>query len=193
MLEFDEPSHTYKWNGKLVPNVTSIISDLTSYDMVKRDDLEMARQKGTAVHKMIEYWAKGIDINIPTWMVPVHAEWIKFVSETGLRVLGTEKRCYNRQYSYATTLDLCVTMRSKEGLGILEIKRSFMAGKAIGLQTAAQAAAWESEGGDKIRWRGALKIKEGLSYRMEDHEDRTDFTNFLACLIHYNLVKRYKT
>ena len=191
MLTFNAEHHHYFWEGVRVPNVTSIISDLTSYDMIDKAKLEIARQKGTAVHKMVEIWSKNEmdNFEIPEWMHPVYAQWLKFVADTGIKVIASEKRCYHHQFRYATTLDLAVTMRHKEGLGIVEVKRSFMAGKAIGIQTAAQAAAWESEGGDKIQWRGALKINETSNYRFEDHEDKKDFTNFLACLMHYNLLK----
>lgn len=189
MLTFDEAKHEYCWNGAVVPHLTGIIGDLTSYDMVNADQLENARQKGTAVHKMIEYWATGVEMTLPDWMLPVQAQWLKFVADTGIKVIASERRCYHKVYGYACTLDLAVTMRHKPGLGIVEVKRSFMAGKAIGLQTAAQAMAWEHEGNDKILWRGALKINETSSYRFEEHENKKDWPNFVACLMHYNLLK----
>lgn len=188
-LTFDEAKHEYRVDGVVVPHLTGIISDLTSYDMVNEAQLETARQKGTAVHKMIEYWANGVEVNLPDWMLPAQAQWLKFVGDTGIKVIASERRCYHKIYGYACTLDLAVTMRHKPGIGIVEVKRSFMAGKAIGLQTAAQAAAWENEGNEKISWRGALKINETSSYRFEDHESNKDFANFLACLMHYNLLK----
>lgn len=193
MLTFDEAKHEYRWNGAVVPHLTGIIGDLTSYDMVSPDQLETARQKGTAVHKMIEYWSKGVEVSLPDWMLPVQEQWLKFVADTGIKVIASERRCFHKVYKYACTLDLAVTMRHKTGLGILEVKRSFMAGRAIGLQTAAQAMAWESEGGEKIMWRGALKINETSSYRFDDHDAKPDakkdWPNFLACLMHYNLLK----
>jgi hypothetical protein len=194
MLTFDKEKHLYYWDGVHVPNVTSIISDLTSYDMVDPAKLEIARQKGTNVHWMIELWAKGEldNYELPEWMAPCLEQWLKFASDTGIQVMASERRCYNRQHRYACTLDLCCTMRGKIGLGILEVKRSFMAGKAITLQTAAQAAAWESEGNDKISWRGAIKINENSAYRFEEHLGKDDMTSFLGCLIHYKLLNACK-
>lgn len=189
MLTFDEKLHHYYWNGAHVPNTTTIISDLTCYDFVKPEQLEIARQRGTAVHRMIELISKKEEFDLPAWMLPVQEKWMNFVGQTGLEVVCSERRCFHKTYTYATTLDLCVKMRDREGLGILEIKRSFCAGKAIGLQTAAQAAAYESETGQRIQWRAALKINENTAVRFEDQNDRQDWSKFLACLLHYNLVK----
>ena len=202
MLVFDAgtpeaPKHDYTFDGVRVPHVTGVIKDLTSYDMVNANDLEIARQKGTAVHKMIELWSKkDLDTDtLPDWMKPCLVQWEQFALDLGLEIRASECRLFHPIYKYATTLDLAVTARNKKGLGIIEVKRSFCAGVAIGLQTAAQAASWDANNhlpNDKIKWRGALKIKEGQAYRFEEHNDKTDWTNFLGCLVHHNLIERYK-
>lgn len=190
MLEFDEPSHTYRLAGKIVPNVTRVLGPLTDYSMVKADVLELARQKGVAVHKMVELWAND-DLNVdtlPDWMRPALVQWLKFVDDTGLVVLASEKKVFHPLLSYAGTFDLRVTMRSRKGHGIVDIKRSFLAGAAIGLQTSAYAEAENANNKDrasKVQWRGALKLREDGSYRYQPFEDPSDFSIFTTALSHY--------
>lgn len=192
MLTFDESSHTYRWHGSPVPNVTRVLGPLTDYGMVKPEVLETARQKGVAVHKMVELWAKDdLEVStLPEWMQPVLVQWLKFVEDTGLVVLASEKKVFHPMLAYAGTFDLRVTMRSKSGQGIVDIKRSFLAGDVIGLQTAAYAEAEnvcnpQTVRDNRIAWRGALKLREDGSYRYQPYADPSDFSVFTTALIHY--------
>lgn len=190
MLTFDEPSHTYYWNGKIVPNVTRVLGPLTDYSMVKPDVLEVARQKGVAVHRMVELWAKD-DLNadtLPEWMRPVLVQWLKFVDDTSLKVIASEKKVWHPIFKYAGTFDLRVTRRGAPGHGLIDIKRSFLAGASIGLQTAAYAEAENAAGytrETRIQWRGALKLREDGAYRYQPFGATDDFSMFTVALKHY--------
>lgn len=198
MLAFDEAKHEYRWNGAVVPHVTGVIAPFVNYSMVPRDTLELARQKGQHVHRMVELHAQGKldEDSLPDWMRPILAQWLKFVADTGFIVLATERRVYHPQYDYAGTLDLRGIMRNHakyRGHGILDIKRSFMAGPITGLQTAAYAEAddYDSHWGGRVAWRGALKLNENGPYRFEPFEKKTDFTEFLVCLTYERLKRKY--
>lgn len=191
VLTFNEAEHRYFWNGKPVPNVTRVLAPLTDYSMVSADTLELARQKGVAVHKMVELWAKGaLDVDtLPDWMKPVYAHWLKFVDDTGFEVIASERRVYHPIYRYAGTLDLRGRMtRSKlRGEGILDVKRSFMAGDVIGLQTVAYEAADEASNKcERTQWRAALRLREDGPYRLETYDDKSDFNVFLSLLTIHN-------
>lgn len=194
MLEFNAERHEYRKAGAVVPHVTGIIGFLTDYSMVKPDQLEVARQKGVAVHKMVEADAKNDLGDLPDWMIPVYEYWLKFKKESGLEIIASERRVYHPTYRYAGTLDLRVVAHNLKlkGHGIIDVKRSFMAGKAIGLQTAAYANADDASGDypktQRIQWRAALRLREDMPPRMEFYENKNDFPNFLACLT----VKRLK-
>lgn len=56
MIEFDEATHTYKVDGKVLPSVTTITSILSNleYDGIDKEILIKAAEKGTKVHKAIE-------------------------------------------------------------------------------------------------------------------------------------------
>lgn len=193
MLTFDEAAHRYFWNGSPVPNVTRALAPLVDYSMVPAETLETARQKGVAVHKMVELHCKGTldEANLPEWMRPVLAFWKQFVAETGFELIAAEKRVFHPMYRYAGTLDLrCVLTKSKfKGHGIIDVKRSFLTGKTIGFQTAAYAAADDAanERPEKIQWRGALRLREDTPYRFKPYEDRNDFNAFLTCLAFHKL------
>ncbi len=204
VLTFDEPNHEYRWKGAVVPHVTGVIDPLVDYSAVPRGVLEGARQKGKHVHKMVEFWALGQldEAGLPAWMRPVLDQWLKFVKDTGFIVLASERQVYHPQYDYAGTLDLRGMMTNHpkfRGHGVLDIKRSFMAGAVTGLQTAAYAEADDAWGiqeaphwTDRIAWRGALKLNENGPYRFEAFEKRSDFSEFLVCLTYHRLKKKYR-
>lgn len=156
-LTFDEATHIYYWDGQRVPNVTSIIGDLIDYSMVPAYTLEIARQKGVAVHKMIELEARGDldEDSLPTWMRPVLAEWRRFIIETGFVVIASEQRVYHPKLGYAGTYDL------KGKFTILKLQHG------------------------RPPARFALKLRENEPYRLEPYDDPNDFNVFTACLIRH--------
>lgn len=188
MLTFDAVEHRYFWNGTPVPNVTRVLGPLTDYSRVDPEALETARQKGIAVHRMVELHAQGqLDEDaLPEWMRPVLAFWRKFVADTGFELIASEEKVFHPMYRYAGTLDLrCrLTKTAMLGPGIIDVKRSFVAGKVIGFQTAAYAEAVKAE---RIQWRGALRLREDAPYRFKPYTDMNDFTKFLVCLSFHRL------
>ncbi len=176
-----------------MPNVTSIIGDLTDLSMVPPDVLEVARQKGNAAHKLVELDAKGDldEAGLPEWMNPILAQWRAFVSQFGFKVIDSEKRVYHPTYRYAGTMDLYG--ESNIGPVYIDVKRSFMGGRAIGLQIAAYQAAdiaghKDDPHEEKLRrqaLRFALRLKEGEPYRMQQYKDPNDFNVFTACLVRH--------
>ena len=191
-----EEDHTYWLDGKLIPGVTTIIKDLTDYSIIPPIILETARQKGNAVHAMINLWATdnlGERADQPDWLQPCYDEMLRFIDDSGLKIIASEKLVYHPQYKYAGTLDIRCTMRGKNGIGIIDAKRSFFAGAAIGLQLAGyQGAENINIDQEPVLWRAALKINEKSAYRLEPYDDRNDWTTFLACLVRYNWVKAHQ-
>lgn len=59
-VEFDEKTHSYTYNGEILPSVTQLIDD-GSYKYVPSNILKRASDYGTKVHKEIEdYLKQGI-------------------------------------------------------------------------------------------------------------------------------------
>lgn len=184
MLTFDEGPHLYRWNGEPVPSVTQIIKPLSSFDHVDPDVLERARQEGVAVHKMVELACRDEldEPGLPEWLRPYLAAWRAFVAETGFVLDASEERVYHLDYRYAGTLDLRGRTRVHPR-GLFDLKRSFAAGRAIGVQLAAYAGAvnWPVTGRDACA-RFGLQLRGDGTYRMRRFEDPADWSTFLACL-----------
>lgn len=192
IIQFDAESHTYHVNGALVPNVTTILKPLTDFGMIPKDKLEIARQKGVAVHAMVEYHVNGEldEGGLPEWMRPVFERWLKFLDESGFKPICSEKKVYHPTYNYVGTLDLFGTMGGDSVF--IDVKRSFFAGGVIGYQLAAyQEAYCEQEKVGKNSKRYALKLTEAGPYRLEPYPNKQDFTHFLTCLNFRRLQEKH--
>lgn len=189
MLEFDQAAHRYTWNGVHVPNVTSILAPLTSYDRIPEHVLKHAQDEGIAIHKMVELDCYGdLDVDeLPAWMRGHYDAWKRFLADTGFEFIASEHRVFHPQYRYAGTLDLAGMLKltfGATGVSIIDVKRSFFAGASIGLQVAAYAEAW-NKAHDKAlhaKSRYALQLRADGTYRLEPFEDKADFSVFLALL-----------
>lgn len=195
-LTFEEDGHVYRWHGVVVPSVTTCLSPLTDFSKIPVGTLETARQKGVAVHKMVELHSKGDldEDSLPTWMTPALEQWKKFVADTGFEMIVSEHRVYHEQYAYAGTLDLLGIINGK--LSFVDIKRSFLAGMVIGFQLAAYSAAYFSQEKNALLRKAdryALKLNETGPYRLEQFDDYNDFNHFVTCLAFYKLQKRIST
>lgn len=179
-LTFDEPTHTYRWHGVAVPSVTQIIKPIApSYSFVNPEQLESARQQGVAIHKMVELdCADDLDEDtLPDWLRPYRAAWRKFVDDTGFVVEQSEHRGYNPALRYAGTLDL--RGRNRKGAPwLIDLKRSFLAGRAIGVQLAAYAAFDRTCSPHRF----GLQLRADASYRLREFNDPSDWATFVACL-----------
>lgn len=194
MLTFDEVLHEYRWNGERVPNVTSVIGHLTDYSRIPAEALERARQEGQAVHKMVDAACKGTLVDLPAWMYGHFDAWMRFVADTGFECIHSEHRVYHHSQRYAGTLDLAGTLprlKTSKKPAVIDVKRSFYGGPAIGLQTAGYKDAWNSDKGrpTKLHERYALRLDADGKYRLKRFDDDPnhieDSLAFLACLQQY--------
>ena len=60
-LEFDEETHTYIYEGLVIPSVTALVSKVVpnGYENIPKSVLDEAAQKGTYVHKCIEMYEQA--------------------------------------------------------------------------------------------------------------------------------------
>lgn len=203
MLTFDEPTHTYFWAGKPVPNVTRVIGHLTDYSKIDPERLRVAQDEGRAVHKMVELDCKGtLDVaalyndDRQAWMRPRYEAWLKFLDDTGFDCLMAEQMMYHDVLGYAGTPDLIGELpKLKKGAGVwnIDVKRSLFAGPAIGLQTAGYTEIWNHRAvrDHKVTRRGALVLRGDGTYRLTPYEDPEDRVAFLACLQQYRWREKH--
>lgn len=197
MLTFDAAAHEYRWNGRLVPNVTRVLQPLTDLGRIPADALEIARQKGVAVHRMVDLDFLG-DLDedrLPEWMRPVLDTWRKFVAESGFRTVVSEHRVYHSTYGYAGTLDRYGELVHAGAFAFIDVKRSFLAGNVIGMQLIAYQRAYidqEKDRNAKKALRYALRLNENAPYRLEPYTDEDQFQDFLACLTYLRVRGKYQ-
>lgn len=198
MLTFDPERHEYHWQGELVPNVTRILAAESPYSRFSQEALEPARIKGVHVHQMIAYDCRGEldEDTLPEWMQPALVEWRRFVRESGFKPHLSECQVYSGTFRYAGTLDLLGTLPG--GMhALIDIKRSFLGGPTIGLQTAAYVIAGEADPYVGEKWprrtrmrRFALRIREDARYQIKPYDDASDYPTFLAALTLYRWRQR---
>lgn len=63
ILEYDDTTHTYLVNGVIVPSVTQVMQVKfgNKYEGIRSEVLNRAAERGTAIHKAIENYCKGMD------------------------------------------------------------------------------------------------------------------------------------
>lgn len=184
MLVFDEKAHKYSVDGKELPSVTQVLKPLTDYSVIGAEALEIARQKGIAIHKTIELYCAGDldEDSLPDWLKPILSAWRLFVANTGFNVEGSEVRLHHPVFGYAGTFDLIGTT-PKNKRWLIDIKRSLYAGRVIGLQLAGYKRTWEHHNkGQRIDNRFALILQESGQYRLTEFNDAKDDSVFLAAL-----------
>lgn len=190
MLTFRASDHTYHVDGRQVVNVTRVLEPFYDLSMVPADTLERARQEGVDIHRMAELHVKDDldESTLPEWLLPRLAALKKFIAETGFEVLGSEQAMYHPTYRFAGTADLFGTMRVPAGraerrvVACVDLKRSFLAGKVIGLQLAGYQLLWEYASTAKVERRIALRLDANGEYRCEVFSSPDDRTVFLAAL-----------
>lgn len=195
MLTFEPTAHVYRWGDRPVPNVTRIIAPLTNYDRIPRDALERAKQQGTAIHRMVELDLRGdLVLPVPAWMRGPFEAWQRFREETGLEVWASEYRMYHEGLDFAGTLDFAGVMHKVKRAkpAVIDVKRSFYAGPAIGLQDAGYVRSWNSQRGvDRLVDRFAVAFMPNGIYQLRRYQDPEDDVAFLACLQQFKWKEKH--
>lgn len=195
MLSFDESAHTYFWDGVAVPNVTRVIAHLTSYDHIPPAVLAKAQAEGKAVHKMVELHCHGILGAIPDWMESHREAWKLFLSETGFEPVLCEHKVYHPTMRCAGTLDLFgefKNLKGAKGAALIDVKRSFYGGAAIGLQLAGYDVLLRADKAmPRVENRFALRLGGNGKYTLKPYEDCDDEAAFLACLQQFRWRQKY--
>ena len=181
MLTFDDPSHTYRWNGAIVPSVTQILRPLSDFSDIPPAILERKRAIGVAVHKACELIDHGtldaatISPEIAGYVVAYR----EFLITKRPEWLFNESQVFNPSYRYAGTLDRAGSL---DGPALLDLKTG-PESAAIGVQLAAYLKA-ATMPPDTRRY--SLHLRDDGTYRLCEHTDRNDWPLFLSLLNLHN-------
>lgn len=181
MLTFNEERHEYRWNGKVVPSVTQILSSMMDFSMVNPEVLRRAQLLGTYVHRTTELYDKDdLDIDaLPDEIKPYLDAWIKFKKECEFEPETIELKLYHKQLGFSGTSDRTGLVRGRRA--VIDIKKMLSLGPVIGMQLAAYQSLHSLEG-EKILDRYALGLRPDGTYRMVPYADPSDYPAFLSLL-----------
>lgn len=183
MLTFDPGPHRYAWNGVVVPSVTQALEAAGCYDFgnARPEDLERGRQRGTAVHTMTElYDNNDLDVDdLDEQLVGYLKAWQLFLFERKVTIEAVEQKVYNKTHRYAGTLDRLLIIGNRVHPCLLDIKTGIPQ-RATGPQTAAYLACLPKA--EQKRRRVACYLQADGTYKVVEHDDRSDFDVFLAAL-----------
>lgn len=188
MLTFNEERHEYRWNGGIVPSVTQVLAPLVDFSMVPPDALEFGRDRGKAVHKMIELDVRGEldETSVHGVLLGYLEQWREFLAVTGFVAEASEEVLYSTRYGYAGTLDLRGRIGRKKTL--IDTKSGSIQ-KAARPQTAAyENLVYENHGITGME-RRCLDLKEKSWKLTNPYRDPSDWRVFLAQLTVHNFMK----
>lgn len=152
MLTFDEETHTYRYNGKIVPSVTQVMSRVGvrekdgEFKPIGSSDYchdQRAADFGVEFHKVAEFLVQGYRANYDPDMEPWVVGLRKFIDEWELKPIAVEKLLYSR-LGYAGMVDFFGGCKLGEHV-IIDWKSSSAAQSYWNNQTAAYENAIKEE------------------------------------------------
>lgn len=195
-LEYRDDIHEYRFNGVVLPGVTTVLSVLSQYAGIPINILQEAADRGTAVHAVTELHDLGtLDYgSLSDDLVPYLMAWQQFLEDTKPELITVEKRTYHPTMKYAGTLDREMVLFGH--LSVVDLKSTYKLMPSTGPQT------WgyrESENAhrknktDHIKRRFGLQLKRDMTYELHPmKDDLNDGADFCAALRVYNWNQRSK-
>jgi len=203
MLTFDPDGHIYRYNGEIVPSVTTILNEWIKVDIgrgwyvstftgavIDAERFEAAGAMGTAIHDMIHaYLEDDLDEeNTAPELLKVLDQFKEWQKAFRPEIELAEAMMYSEKYGVAGTCDLIAMIG----------RHKFIIDYKSGAYSTAgpQLSAYEKLYQEFIGYRSPLKRavlhlpKDGGKFKWEPQTDRNDFTFFQARLYQYNYLKR---
>lgn len=177
---FDEEKHTYAINGRAVPNVTGVLSDLLPGFRASSWYL----QRGRAVHSCAAMIAKGQMFEHDPRIAGQVAAIRRFHRDVQPEIFAVETQVYSERYQYAGTLDLACRIDGR--LMVADYKASVTASTIY--QLAAYALACP---GQEYRYGVGVEIHEDGTYKLSEIWDlKRAKQEWLSLLATYNIRAR---
>ena len=177
-LTFDADTHTYRFDGVVVPGVTTILKPLTDFSTVPPHVLDAASAFGTAVHLACELDDLGTldEAALDPALAPYLDAWRKFSAEHAVQWEQIEQRVYHPTMRYAGTLDRFG--RVDGDLTVVDIKSSVQLYPSVGPQLAAYANALSHPYAKRM----AVQLKADGTYVAKPYTDPSDWPMFASLL-----------
>lgn len=178
----------YVLDGARLPRVTTVIAPLVDWASVPSDVLELARERGVAVHKACELFdLDDLDEDsVAPAVRPYLYAWIKFRRDTGFSPRLVEQRLHHPLHRYAGTFDVAgIFPDTPPGtLVLIDRKATAAIHVAVRVQTAAYAELLRAvnPGLQSIR-RFSIQLRKDGTYRLSaEYRDPDDWKIFVSLL-----------
>lgn len=192
---FDETTHTYRLDGKILPSVTQILKPLYDFSAVLRDVLERARLFGNAVHKTVELYLND-DLDEDELDMPLYNCLLAFKAwqadnfDIDLNGARVEHIGYHKKLLYCGTPDI------ESEQFVIDIKS-----RPVNMITdPLQLAGYDHMTGDGKRENFVLELKQDTSYvftplNATAKQRKENWSKFRFLLEYHNMgeeIKRWK-
>lgn len=168
-LEFEESTHTYRFDGQRIPCVSDIMKPLSEakYNGISKAVLNKAAERGTIVHNAIENWIKyGIE-DIPPEYSGYFKGFIEYLETYNPKILSSEIRTYHKAMRYAGTIDLLAEENNE--IVLIDFKTtSTVSDMTCGVQLEAYSQALKSQGVE-IQCKKILHLKNNAKYEIRNY------------------------
>lgn len=175
-ITFDAEKHEYRDCGVRLPSVTQIIADAGLYGNTSYFT-EYTRDRGSFVHKAIEYHLSGVldEDTLDPVIVPYFEAWKRFEKESSYVSEQCELILSSKIYRYAGMIDHVGHLNGH--LCIIDVKTGAPV-PATGIQLAGYENLLIVKGAKRF----ALHLKDDGNYKLIEYKDRNDRNVFLSAL-----------
>lgn len=150
--------------------------------MARNRTSTIAKDRGTAVHSIVEAWKNIDEVVGQEGPFREYAKAFKqfLVDHPDLEIVEQERTCFSRTHRYAGTVDMIAKLGGK--LIVIDVKTGKALYPEVQLQASAYAQALKEEG-TAIESTSALLLKDDGKYVFETYNDK--LPAFLACKTMY--------
>lgn len=162
MIDFNEAKHEYKIDGRPVPSVTQIISEILGHGWQAE---QWYLDRGKAIHKCAEFICQGKEFTADPRLAGYVAAISNFFAETKAEIIHSELRVASIKYDFAGTLDLICKIGARNV--IIDWKHSVDKIR-LPIQVGGYAVACAEIIGREYAFGAGVQIREDGTYRMTE-------------------------
>ncbi len=181
-----------------LPSVTEVLQATGlggDFSMVKPDVLEWARARGTALHRAIEFHAKGTldPDSLHPEILGAMKGYLQFMLDTDHEPVASELELVHDQWGFMGHPDRVGRIRGFDGLAIIDYKMTAaFDAPYVRLQGAGYRLLWNYNHPDMpVSKVFGLHLRKEGTYRLHDVTDSEAEQTFLAALIVFKAQKRW--
>lgn len=190
MLTFNAERHEYRWNGAVVPGVTSLLKPIHDFSGVPADVLRNAQERGTYVHRMTELYDLGqldeaANAEVADGLYARYLiGWKKFLGDHEPNWSEIEEMGYSKLYGYCGTWDRAGRLgKRRAGRWLIDIKTSIEPADAWGVQVAAyRQLRMEKDPQSALDRRGTVQLNADGTYELIEWTKPDEWDCFHALL-----------